>query len=66
MQSIGPSEVAIVRYHEILETFDDPQPNREQEERASRRIVFAVLVVGAVMASLYGLGAVIAAAADGI
>lgn len=51
-----------MRYHEILETFDDPQPNREQEERASRRIVLAVLVVGAAMASLYGLGAAIAAA----
>ena len=55
-----------MRYHETLETFDDPQPNREQEECASRRIVFAVLVVGAAIASLYGLGAVIAAAAGGI
>ncbi|MDC7254365.1 MULTISPECIES: hypothetical protein [unclassified Shinella] len=49
-----------MRYHENLETFDDPQPNREHEERASRRVVFALLVVGAVIASLYGFGALIA------
>lgn len=55
-----------MRYHETPETFDDPQPNREHEERASRRIVFALLVVGAAIASLYGLGAVIAAAAGGV
>lgn len=55
-----------MRYHEILETFDDPQPNREQEERASRRIVFAVLVVGAAIASLYGLGALLATFTGGM
>lgn len=55
-----------MRYHEPPETFDDPVPDREHEERASRRIVFALLVVGAVIASLYGLGALIAAAAGGV
>lgn len=52
-----------MRYRETLETFDDPVPDRQHEERASRRIVFAVLVVGTAIASLYGLGALIAAAA---
>lgn len=55
-----------MRYHETPETFDDPVPDRQHEERASRRVVFALLVVGAVIASLYGFGALIAAAAGGV
>jgi hypothetical protein len=46
-----------MHYHDKSESFDDPLPDREHEERASRRIVFALLVAGAVIASLYGLGA---------
>lgn len=49
-----------MRYHDKPESFDDPLPDREHEEQASRRVVFALLVVGAVIASLYGLGAIIA------
>lgn len=49
-----------MRYHETPETFDDPVPDRQHEERASRRIVFALLVAGAAIAGLYGVGALIA------
>lgn len=55
-----------MRYENQVESFEDPKPNRLHEERASRRILFALLVAGAVVAILYGLGLVLASSMGGV
>lgn len=55
-----------MRYENQVESFEDPKPNRLHEERASRRILFALLVAGAVVAGLYGLGLVLASSMGGV
>lgn len=55
-----------MRYENHVESFEDPRPDRANEERASRRILFALLTASAAVAGLYGLGLVLAGTVAGI
>lgn len=55
-----------MRYENHFESFEDPRPDRANEERASRRILFALLTAGAAVAGLYGLGLVVAGVVSGL
>jgi uncharacterized membrane protein YebE (DUF533 family) len=39
-----------------LANFDDPQPDRANEERASRHIIYAMVGAATAVAGLYALG----------
>lgn len=55
-----------MRYENHFESFEDPRPDRANEERASRRILFGLLAAAAAVAGLYGLGLVLAGAVSGV
>jgi hypothetical protein len=54
-------------YHQPeYDNFDDPPTNRENEERASRRLLFVMLGSGLTVGSLYLLGVLCGVLARGV